>query len=216
MASSSERGAARAPGAPPPPLPPHSPEEVAAFYALVEKEATASALNRHARSAELSDRAAKHAARLWGNNSLVVADLRTSEAAALRGMALASTSSSEQEALRQRAWAILVPVHALLLRRLEDNTLLPGTIKEEEVTYGARTTAFAFKASDVPVPPEGCLAKPGCCAWIRNAAGRRLYHAGFAHRATRLCAAMQECTLLSSDGVGRHSTNFNDAACHRE
>ena len=79
MASSSERDAARAPGAPPPP----PPVEVAAFYALVEKKMTAEVLYRHARAAELSDRAATHAARLWGDKSLVVAHLRVSEVISL-------------------------------------------------------------------------------------------------------------------------------------
>ena len=157
MASSSERGAAWAPGAPPPPLPPPPPEEVAAFYALVERKTTAGVLSRHARCAELADRAAKRAARLWGENSLMVADLHVSEARAMRELAHASTPSSEQETLRRRAWAILVPVHALLLRRLADNTLLPGTIKEEEVTYFARSQAFTLKAMDKRVPSEADL-----------------------------------------------------------
>ena len=69
-------------------------------------------------------------------------------------MARLSTSSSEQEGLRRRAWAILVPVHALLLRRLADNTLLPGTIKEEEVTYYARSLAFTYKVKAKPVPSD--------------------------------------------------------------
>ena len=69
-------------------------------------------------------------------------------------MARLSTSSSEQEGLRRRAWAILVPVHALLLRRLADNTLLPGTIKEEEVTYYARLLAFTYKVKAKPVPSD--------------------------------------------------------------
>ena len=119
---------------------------------------TAGVLCRYARCAELSERAARHAQRLWGEkNSLVVAELRVSEAASLREMANASTSSTEQEALRRRAWAILVPVHALLLRRLADNTLLPGTKTEEEVTYCARTQAFARKAKDETVLSEAVL-----------------------------------------------------------
>ena len=122
-----------------------------AFYALVEKSTTANMLGRFSCCAELCDRAAENAARLWGNNSLVVAHLRVGEAGSLRNLTSVSTSSSEKEALRRRAWAILVPVHALLLRRLEDNTLLPGTIKEEEVTYYARLQASACKASDKPV-----------------------------------------------------------------
>ena len=154
MASSSERGAARALGAPPGPPPP---EELAAFYAPVEKQITACVLSRHMRAAELSERAAKHADRLWGDNSLMVAHLRVGEVFSLRGMANASTSSSEQEALRRRAWEILASVHALLLRRLADNTLLPGTIQEEEVTYYTRSQAFVGKAQAKTVPPEAVL-----------------------------------------------------------
>ena len=156
MASASERGAARAPWAPPP-LPPPPPEELAAFHALVENQVTAYLLCRFTRCAELSDRAARLAKRLFGDKSLVVAHLRMSEATSQRGMARASTSSSEQETLRRRAWAILVPIHALLLRRLADNTLLPGTNTEEEVTYYARLQAFGYKAEDKPVPSEAVL-----------------------------------------------------------
>ena len=83
-------------------------------------------------------------------NSLVVAHLRVGEAGSLRELASALTSSSEREALRRRAWAILLPVHALLLRRLADNTLLPGTNTEEEVTYYAGSQAFAQKAHGTP------------------------------------------------------------------
>ena len=72
-------------------------------------------------------------------------------------MAFASTSFSEHEALLRGAWATLFPVHALLLRRLADNTLLPGTNKEEEVTYGARLQASACKAKNNPVPSEAAL-----------------------------------------------------------
>ena len=71
-------------------------------------------------------------------------------------MAFASTSFSEHEALLRGAWATLFPVHALLLRRLAD-TLLPGTNKEEEVTYDARSQAFTLKALGKPVPSEAVL-----------------------------------------------------------
>ena len=74
---------------------------------------------------------------------------------------MASTSPSEKEALGRRAWAILVPVHVLLLRRLADNTLLPGTNTEEEETYFARSLAFMYKAVDKPVPSEAALQAGG-------------------------------------------------------
>ena len=154
MASSTQRSAAhQATGAPPPP----PPEEVTAFFTLVERVVAAGVLGRHARCAELADRAATHAERLWGDNSLVVADLRLLEAGSLRELAFSSTSSSEEVALMQRAWALLVPLHALLLRRLDANTLLPGTNKEEEVTYFARSQACGLRAKDLPVPPEAVL-----------------------------------------------------------
>ena len=147
--ASSQRSAVGAAGAPTEGAPT---PEVTAFFTLVEKVDVAAVLNRHARCAELSNRAAEQAEGLWGNKSLVVASLRVVEAAALREVAGPSISFSEQGALRRRAWAILLPVHALLLRRLADDTLLPGTIKEEEVTYLARSQAFVLKAMDKPVP----------------------------------------------------------------
>ena len=45
-------------------------------------------------------------------------------------------------------------MHALLLRRLADNTLLLGTIKQQEVTYCVRVQAFARKAKGKPVSQE--------------------------------------------------------------
>ena len=69
-------------------------------------------------------------------------------------MASASVSSSEQEGLLRRAWATLVPVRALLLRRLADNTLLPGTNKEEEVMYFTRSQAIVRKARECLSPPK--------------------------------------------------------------
>ena len=110
---------------------------------------------------------------MWGNNSLVVADLRASEAAAIQS--LASTSSSEQEGLCRRAWAILGPVHDILLRRLADNTLLPGTNKEEEVTYFARSQAFAFQATGKPVPSEAVL-RVGCVVLGYETLMKAVYH----------------------------------------
>ena len=156
MASSSQHSAGLTTAPPPPP-----PEEVSAFFTLVVKVAAAAALSRHARCAELCHEAAKHSERLWGNNSLVVADLRVGEAIALREIARASTSLSEQEALMRNAWAILGPIHALLLRRLADNTLLPGTIKEEEVMYHARLQAFLRKAHNAFVLPKAVLRGQG-------------------------------------------------------
>ena len=76
-------------------------------------------------------------------------------------MATASTSSPEQEAQSHRAWALLIPAQALLVRRLANNTLLPGTNKEEEVKYSSRSLAFGYKAMDKPVPSDAVLQAQG-------------------------------------------------------
>ena len=65
MASTSSQSGAPAP-----------PDQLAAFYKLVDKKAIAGVLNRSARNAELSASAAASAAALYGDNSLVVASLR--------------------------------------------------------------------------------------------------------------------------------------------
>ena len=143
------------------PLPPPPPGKVAAFYALVEQQTTAAVLGRHTRCAELSGRAAKQAERLYGDNSLVVAHLRVNEASSLREAARASTSFSEKEALYRRTWAILLRVHTLLLRRLADNTLLPGTNKEEEVTFFVRSKAFVCNDKGMPAPSGAVLQLAG-------------------------------------------------------
>ena len=45
----------------------------------------------------------------------------------------------------------------LLLRRLDTNTLLPGTIRDEELGYEAHAQAAAFKVKNKPVPPPARL-----------------------------------------------------------
>ena len=150
--SSSQRGAARAP---PPP------DQLAAFYKLVDKKVIAGHLCRHARNAELSASAAVKAEALFGeDDSLVVADLRISESAALNIIAT-EASGAEAEALRRRSWAVLVSLIPLLLRRLEANTLLPGTLREEELDFEAHVQAAIKKAKNEPVPS---LAVPRSCA----------------------------------------------------
>ena len=176
----------RAPGVPPS-------GQVADFYVLLEKQATACCLSRNTRAAELSDRAAKLAQKLWGD-SLVVADLRVSEATSLRELAYASKSSPEQQALTRNAWALLVPVHALLLRRLADNTLLPGTIKEEELLYYARSQAFVCKARNVLVPSEAVLQRQGAAL-------------GYATLLDAMCTTLALLAELRGSGVSRESAH---------
>ena len=52
---------------------------------------------------------------------------------------------------------MLVSVLPLLLRRLEANALLPGTIKEEELDFYAHMQAAAKKAQNQLIPPPSGL-----------------------------------------------------------
>ena len=108
-------------------------------------------LCRHARNAELSAQASSQAEELFGGDSLVVADLRYSECCSLNNLA-SKANGAEEEALSLRSWAVLLSVVNLLLRRLDANTLLPGTIREEELDYEAHARAATCKAKNVPVP----------------------------------------------------------------
>ena len=147
MASSLQRGAGRAP-----PLP----NQLAAFYKLVDKRTIAGYLCRPARDAELSAQAAGQAEALFEDDSLVVASLRLSESEALVGLSMAA-SGAENEVLRRQSWAVLLSILPLLLRRLEANTLMPGTVREEELDYGTHVKAAGYKARHRPVPSLAVL-----------------------------------------------------------
>ena len=145
--SSVERGAARAP---PPP------NQIAAFYKLVDKKVTAGMLSREARDMELSAQAATQAEALFGDDSLVVATLRHSECCSLHNLAI-EASGAEKEGLQRRGWDVLLSVINLLQRRIAGNTLLPGTIREEEEDYEAHVQTELFKAKNKPVPSPARL-----------------------------------------------------------
>ena len=148
MASSSvQRSAARAP----PPA-----DQLATFYKLVDKVVTAGVLCQFALVAELSARALAQAEALFEDDSLVVAHLRYRECVSLAHLAYAA-SGAESEALLRRSWGVLLSLINLLQRRLEANTLLPGTIREEELDYEAHAQAAAKKAKNVPVPSPTVL-----------------------------------------------------------
>ena len=142
MASSSaERGVPRS-------LPPA--DLLAAFYKLADKSVVASVLCRHARVVELAAQASVEAAALFGDDSLVVADLHLSGSANLNASAF-DARGTEQEALYRQSWALLVSAIPILLRRLDANTLLPGTVQEEELDYEAHVQAVVRKAKNEPV-----------------------------------------------------------------
>ena len=132
------------------------PDQLAAFYKLVDKAVIAGTLCRYARAAELSASAAVKAEALYGENSLVVANLRMCESSSFTSVA-EEAGGTEDEALVRRAAAVLLSLIALLLRRLEANALLPGTIREEELDYFAHLQSTLKKAMNKPVPPPAVL-----------------------------------------------------------
>ena len=134
-----------------------SPDQLVAFCKLADKRRIAGVLCREARDAELSASAAVQAEALFGgDDSLVVASLRMAESQPLSSQA-AEASRAEGQALSRRSWAFLVSVLPLLLRRVDANTLLPGTIREEELDFFAHGQATLRKAMDVPVPTLAAL-----------------------------------------------------------
>ena len=147
MASSAQRGTTRAP---PPPA------QLAFFYKLVDKKVIAGVLCRDARNAELSGQAAVQAEALFGDDSLVVAHLRRGEGVALFNMSC-EANGAEEVALFKRSWGVLLSLIPLLLRRLEANTLLPGTITEVEMDFEIHMKAAMMKAMNEPVPPPAVL-----------------------------------------------------------
>ena len=147
MASSSVvRGVARAPP---------SPDRLAIFYKLVDKQVIASVLCRYARAVELAAEAATHAEALFADNSLVVANLHMLGSENLNCLSCRASSGAEWEAYARQSWALLLFTIAILLRRLESNTLLPGTIRQEELDYAVHERAACAKAKNEnePVSP---------------------------------------------------------------
>ena len=133
-----------------------TPDQLACFYKLVDKQVIAGALCRYARNAELSASAAVQAEALFGDDSLVVASVRMCESVSLVSLAL-KASGAEREALVRQAWAVLVSVVLLLLRRLEVNTLLPGGVRDDELNFYAHAQAALRKATNRPVSPPAVL-----------------------------------------------------------
>ena len=168
MASSSQRGAALERNVPPPPVgdvnaarEPPAPDQLAALNKLLEKLVTAGMLGRHARLLELAGRAAAVAEALYTEDSLIVASLRATEANALWNMSCATGSKAEEAALERRAWALLPTLRDLLMRRVAANTLLPGTVRQEENVHGAFLVAATCRAANQPVQSNTLLQGAG-------------------------------------------------------
>ena len=171
MASSSQRGAAKERNAPPvgdvnAPRAPPAPDQLDSFNELLQKVVTAGMLSRYDRHQELAGRAAAQAEVLFkAKDSLIVASLNRTAANALWKLSCVAEgeggSDTEVASLRRRAWALLLPLHALLLRRVAANTLLLGTLREEESEFGANVESFAYRAVNKPAPTNAHLQAVG-------------------------------------------------------
>ena len=90
------------------------------------------------------------------DDSLVVANLRIGVCQSHLNLGV-EASGAERISLVRRAWNVLLSIIPLLLRRAEANTLLPGTVREEELDYYAHVQAALMKAQNKPVPPPAVL-----------------------------------------------------------
>ena len=116
----------------------------------------AGVLCRHARAVELAAEAATQAEALFTDDSLVVAKLRVDGSMNVSSLAL-HASGAHRQAFARQSRELLLSVIPILLRRLEANTLLPGTIREEELDYAVHSKAAVCKATNKPVPPPTVL-----------------------------------------------------------
>ena len=141
---------------------PPPPDQLASFVSSVNKYLNAGLLNRHARAAELASKAADKSMALFGDDSLMVARLKLQESMALAGLAMAANSATEQQATFLRTFRALLAVIAILQRRLAADTLLPGSLRKEEVDCYAQYVAATYAAKKVPVPTPTELQAVGC------------------------------------------------------
>ena len=86
----------------------------------------------------------------------MVADLHVIESLALRNLA-SNLSGAEHSALLRCAWALLLSVISLLLRRFAANSLLPGTIREGELDFAAHKQSVIRTIRKWPDLPPAVL-----------------------------------------------------------
>ena len=96
--------------------------------------------------------AAVEAEALFPHDSLVVARLRLDGSIELLLNSGRAIGAERADFVRQ-SWALLFSTIAILLRRLESDTLLFGTVWEEELDYYSHEQAAILKAKNKPVPP---------------------------------------------------------------
>ena len=92
--------------------------------------------NSHEASARVRS-AAEAAVRLYGQNSIVVASLRVKQVSTVNAFMGQSPSIDGILMLVAQAHPLLREAHAILLHRLREGTVLPGSLRREEAEYNA-------------------------------------------------------------------------------
>ena len=128
----------------------------AALYEDVDRMVAAVLLKRNARAAELAERAASKAEALYAPDSLVFANLRVELVWQVLSL-MAHASNAEKDDLLRRAAAALLPVTALVQRRLIAGALLPGSVRKDELECDVHAQACLWKHQRQPVPAEAHL-----------------------------------------------------------
>ena len=113
-----------------------SAEALAGIVSATEAAYFAARKMRHARAAELFGRAVEHAfAAGVQSDSLILASLRLYRGIQLFPLARETGITASATAIRTEAWTIMCEVMRVFRARDQAGTLLPGTLRSDEVAY---------------------------------------------------------------------------------
>jgi len=134
-----------------------SAEALAGIVSAMEAAYCAVRKHRHARAAELYGRAVEHAVAAGvQSDSLILASLRLYRGMELFSLALDETgiNATSAIALYTEAWAIVCEVMRVLSARDQAGTLLPGTLRAEEVAYADASQHAMLRFVSAELPQE--------------------------------------------------------------
>ena len=139
-----------------------NPASTEELYKLMDKALCAGATGRNALAAAIYRRAAEAATIRVHGDTLIAAHLSLCQAAELLVQAAVhGVPADEATALRSGAWVIVSGALPLLLRRMEDDTLLPGRCTKEEAEYCRRFNNGFRRMHDWPALSPRCQAVMG-------------------------------------------------------
>ena len=124
---------------------------------LWEKALTAAKSRRHALAASSYGRAAEEALRLHGETFVCTKITIMRSYQLMLQSQLEVVTADEREAISDGVWALVSSSLPLLLRRLDDNTMLPGWGTAVELAFYKRLVQ-QFLASD-HIPRASCSSK---------------------------------------------------------